>query len=249
MSSPTRPGMPRSTTKQRRQSLCKASWLPDRQAKSCMASQCNTTFSLRERRHHCRLCGKIFCSIHTGYTKLATEPASSTTSSTTSASSSSSFLDSNTSRTLSYNGTSLSAPSTTSSNSNPSSSILATPQSHHQMVRVCNDCFLSVHDSEQIHEADERVPVGFICYVPYGPPYMTGPGGLGNLRDIDKKTDKPFHSARIMPRARSVVVKRVELSHKAKGPVFVLLVTGRTIGRLIQKRMESVHRVYGSTVD
>jgi hypothetical protein len=116
------------------------------------------------------------------------------------------------------------------------------PQGHHQMVRVCNECFLSVHDSEQIHEHDDRVPVGFICYVPYGPPYMTGPGGLGDLRDIGAKPDRlrddisvrssagEFRSARIMPRARSVVVKRVELSHKAKGPVFVLLVSGGTVG-------------------
>ena len=87
-----------------------------------------------------------------------------------------------------------------------------------------------MHDSEQVHEEDECVPVGFICYVPFGPPYTTGPGGLGNLRDIEARPEQLFRSARIMPRARSVRVKRVELSHKAKGPVFVLLVTGGTIG-------------------
>ena len=47
---------------------------------------------------------------------------------------------------------------------------------------VCNQCFLSVHDAEIVHEDDHCVPAGFICYLPRGPPYVTGPGGLGDLR-------------------------------------------------------------------
>merc|ERR1712078_138595 len=31
---------------------------------------CPTFFSITERRHHCRRCGKIFCSTHTGYQSL-----------------------------------------------------------------------------------------------------------------------------------------------------------------------------------
>ena len=90
------------------------------------------------------------------------------------------------------------------------------------MVRVCNHCFLSVHDAEIVHEDDENVPAGFICYVPFGPPYVTGAGGLGDprLRTV------PTPSGIIMPRARSVKVKRIELSPEAPGPVFVLRVFG-----------------------
>jgi hypothetical protein len=46
----------------------KQPWLPDHQASKCMHRGCSVSFSLRTRRHHCRTCGKIFCSTHTGYT-------------------------------------------------------------------------------------------------------------------------------------------------------------------------------------
>ncbi len=45
-------------------------WLPDHQAQGCMHPGCPTFFSITERRHHCRRCGKIFCSTHTGYQSL-----------------------------------------------------------------------------------------------------------------------------------------------------------------------------------
>ena len=45
-------------------------WLPDHQAQGCMHPGCPTIFSITERRHHCRCCGKIFCSTHTGYQSL-----------------------------------------------------------------------------------------------------------------------------------------------------------------------------------
>ncbi len=45
-------------------------WLPDHQAQGCMEPGCPTIFSITERRHHCRCCGKIFCSTHTGYQSL-----------------------------------------------------------------------------------------------------------------------------------------------------------------------------------
>lgn len=34
-------------------------WVPDELAEQCM--QCQTLFSFFQRRHHCRLCGKVFC--------------------------------------------------------------------------------------------------------------------------------------------------------------------------------------------
>ncbi|XP_050401600.2 zinc finger FYVE domain-containing protein 9 isoform X2 [Patella vulgata] len=37
------------------------SWLPDGQAINCM--QCHAKFTFTKRRHHCRACGKIFCSL------------------------------------------------------------------------------------------------------------------------------------------------------------------------------------------
>lgn len=36
-------------------------WLPDRQVITCMGHECNVSFSFFNRRHHCRLCGRIFC--------------------------------------------------------------------------------------------------------------------------------------------------------------------------------------------
>ncbi|KEG12735.1 putative small GTP-binding protein Rab7 [Trypanosoma grayi] len=36
-------------------------WVPDAQVMTCMAHDCNVSFSLFNRRHHCRVCGRIFC--------------------------------------------------------------------------------------------------------------------------------------------------------------------------------------------
>ncbi|ORC86259.1 putative small GTP-binding protein Rab7 [Trypanosoma theileri] len=36
-------------------------WMPDAQVMTCMAHECNVSFSLFNRRHHCRVCGRIFC--------------------------------------------------------------------------------------------------------------------------------------------------------------------------------------------
>ncbi|EGX46690.1 hypothetical protein AOL_s00097g594 [Orbilia oligospora ATCC 24927] len=43
----------------------KANWKPDAEATVCDAAICNKTFSLFDRRHHCRRCGNIFCAQHT----------------------------------------------------------------------------------------------------------------------------------------------------------------------------------------
>nr|CCC91491.1 conserved hypothetical protein [Trypanosoma congolense IL3000] len=36
-------------------------WVPDMQVTNCMAHECNVAFTMFNRRHHCRLCGRIFC--------------------------------------------------------------------------------------------------------------------------------------------------------------------------------------------
>ena len=36
------------------------SWIPDERCKKC--TLCNIDFSLLNRKHHCRSCGKIYCS-------------------------------------------------------------------------------------------------------------------------------------------------------------------------------------------
>eukprot|EP01052_Picozoa_sp_SAG31_P023316 SAG31_NODE_1915_length_6931_cov_6.219555_2_plen_203_part_00 len=38
-------------------------WVPDERADACMRSSCRMKFTLVRRRHHCRLCGKVFCGI------------------------------------------------------------------------------------------------------------------------------------------------------------------------------------------
>lgn len=43
-------------------------WKPDYNALICDAPTCTKTFSLFERRHHCRHCGHVFCASHSPYT-------------------------------------------------------------------------------------------------------------------------------------------------------------------------------------
>ncbi|KAG5509454.1 hypothetical protein JKF63_06764 [Porcisia hertigi] len=37
-------------------------WVPDAHVVNCMAPGCNNSFSLFNRKHHCRMCGRVFCS-------------------------------------------------------------------------------------------------------------------------------------------------------------------------------------------
>ena len=37
-------------------------WVPDRDATRCMSPACGAPFTIARRRHHCRRCGKVFCS-------------------------------------------------------------------------------------------------------------------------------------------------------------------------------------------
>ena len=36
-------------------------WVPDDQVETCMSRNCETAFTFWQRRHHCRLCGGVFC--------------------------------------------------------------------------------------------------------------------------------------------------------------------------------------------
>ncbi len=36
-------------------------WVPDKQVLACMALDCQTPFTFLRRKHHCRVCGRIFC--------------------------------------------------------------------------------------------------------------------------------------------------------------------------------------------
>ncbi|KAF3926196.1 hypothetical protein ABW21_db0207135 [Orbilia brochopaga] len=49
----------------------KGNWKPDAEATVCDSPICSKSFSLFDRRHHCRRCGNIFCAQHTSqYLKL-----------------------------------------------------------------------------------------------------------------------------------------------------------------------------------
>jgi len=56
-------------------SIVEVAWMPDRLCKTCYS--CDTPFTVFRRRHHCRICGQVFCNTCSGYFV----PASSTTSS------------------------------------------------------------------------------------------------------------------------------------------------------------------------
>lgn len=43
-------------------------WKPDKQSPNCDSPKCRSSFNLFTRRHHCRHCGHIFCSEHSGFT-------------------------------------------------------------------------------------------------------------------------------------------------------------------------------------
>jgi hypothetical protein len=47
------------------------SWVPDSSNQTCMASQCGAPFTLFKRRHHCRVCGKLFCAACSPKRKVA----------------------------------------------------------------------------------------------------------------------------------------------------------------------------------
>lgn len=44
------------------QSLHKLTWIPDKIVSRCMNTKCRAPFSQTRRRHHCRCCGRVFCS-------------------------------------------------------------------------------------------------------------------------------------------------------------------------------------------
>lgn len=225
----------------RRVSVKRATWLPDRQAKVCMHEGCAAAFSLRERRHHCRLCGQIFCGLHTGYSIQLDDNESEIKQNMHGSEDSFGHIDAASSNGLDTRSsdnffhrqvTSINKaanPLPTKIKARDGSTLTlnfnGAPTRNAVRVRVCNQCFLSVHDATLVRDSAKSVPAGFICYVPFGPPFLTGPGGLGDLRIRTPPTPKGI----IMPRARFVEVKRIELTQEAPSPVFVLRVFG---GRL-----------------
>jgi len=50
-----------------------ARWVPDAQAKTCQQPGCTATLRMLNR-HHCRLCGKLFCSAHSTHTLSIKNP-------------------------------------------------------------------------------------------------------------------------------------------------------------------------------
>ncbi|OEU22088.1 FYVE/PHD zinc finger protein, partial [Fragilariopsis cylindrus CCMP1102] len=40
-------------------------WMPDRLCKTCYS--CDAPFTVFRRRHHCRICGQVFCNTCSGY--------------------------------------------------------------------------------------------------------------------------------------------------------------------------------------
>jgi 1-phosphatidylinositol-3-phosphate 5-kinase len=54
--------------------IAEVAWMPDRLCKTCYS--CDTPFTVFRRRHHCRICGQVFCNTCSGYFV----PAASTTS-------------------------------------------------------------------------------------------------------------------------------------------------------------------------
>ncbi|CAO3630624.1 unnamed protein product [Cunninghamella blakesleeana] len=46
--------------------LSKDKWVPDLLVDECQLEECSVQFSLFQRKHHCRRCGKIICQRHSG---------------------------------------------------------------------------------------------------------------------------------------------------------------------------------------
>jgi 1-phosphatidylinositol-3-phosphate 5-kinase len=46
-------------------SIAEVAWMPDRLCKTCYS--CDTPFTVFRRRHHCRICGQVFCNTCSGY--------------------------------------------------------------------------------------------------------------------------------------------------------------------------------------
>jgi len=54
---PPTPTVPKAIT----EAFGRPKWIPDNEAPNC--SKCNSLFTLTNRRHHCRSCGKVFCGV------------------------------------------------------------------------------------------------------------------------------------------------------------------------------------------
>eukprot|EP00053_Salpingoeca_punica_P008525 m.76452 g.76452 ORF g.76452 m.76452 type:complete len:395 (+) comp14638_c0_seq1:31-1215(+) len=49
------------------QALTRDHWQPDEAAPCCSAHDCDVLFTILERRHHCRLCGLVYCGAHVSH--------------------------------------------------------------------------------------------------------------------------------------------------------------------------------------